>query len=65
MSFIRYRRGAAEFENVGEVGEGYQQGQSSPYASFPEPGDDQQFQSQPFGANSQQPVTTEYNVPSY
>lgn len=64
MAFMRYRRGAAEFENVNEGGEGYQQGQS-PYASFPEPGDDQGFQSQPFGAKSQQPVTTEYNVPSY
>ena len=62
MALIRFRRGT-EFEN--HTGENdYKEGQS-PYASFPEPGNDQGFQSQPFGAKQQQPVTTEYNVPSY
>jgi len=62
MAFRQYKRGT-EFENYhGESG--YREAQS-PYASFPEPGNDQGFQSQPFGAKQQQPVSTEYNVPSY
>eukprot|EP00795_Rhopilema_esculentum_P009169 gene9169-16838_t len=59
MAFMRHRKGT-DFD-TGIPGETRQ----SPYASFPEPEDDQGFQSQPFGGKPQQPVTTEYNVPSY
>ncbi len=63
---MRYRRGTAEFEGVMAGGSEYRDG-NSPYASFPNPGETEGngFESQPFGGPPQQPVTTEYNVPSY
>ncbi len=66
MALMKYRKGTAEFDSGIAGGTGYREGHS-PYASFPTPGDAEGkgFQSQPFGGPQQQPVTTEYNVPSY
>ena len=62
MAYRQFQRGPEHENYPGDSG--YREGQS-PYASFPEPGNEQGFQSQPFGAKQQQAVGTEYNVPSY
>ena len=74
MGLMRYRQGTTEMEygstdKPGVPGGIPPEGQS-PYASFPTPGEDDTggYQSQPFGGQPvqpQQPVKTEYNVPSY
>eukprot|EP00794_Sanderia_malayensis_P009175 gene9175-10149_t len=66
MALRRFRAGTDFDSGLPGESSAYREGQS-PYASFPTPGENEAgkgFQSQPFGA-TQQPPTTEYNVPNY